>query len=384
MTVGEKSRGPFRSVALQAALDAIRVAIASPGCVLVRGEAGTGRETVARVIHLATHGDGRSPEELLHEYAVSFDSAAPFVVVDCARVKSDIEVLIFGDCKPSSRNDSLEIVSTHGLLYRCRGGSLFLRDVNNIPGRIQNRLARVLRDGEVWLDDGPASRLIPVEARILASVDTSDTGVGDLLAPELRNRLATHRIDLPPLRQRREDLPGLVRLLVANICTLHRLPATSVSSQAVSLLSALPWRGNLGELRTLLRTLVVNGAGRMIRVADVLTHVRLDGDVTFSTGGTLKEARERFERDYVMAVLRQHHGRMSRAARVLGMQRTNLYRKVRQLALVNHIGSLATSESSASKQSRRRSAVKEGARATSASNLSDRTVDREKDLVDIQ
>jgi len=74
--------------------------------------------------------------------------------------------------------------------------------------------------------------------------------------------------------------------------------------------------------------------GRMIRVADVLTHVRLDGsDVSFSTSGTLKEARERFERDYVAAVLRQHHGRMAQAARVLGMQRPNLYRKVRQLAV---------------------------------------------------
>ena len=72
----------------------------------------------------------------------------------------------------------------------------------------------------------------------------------------------------------------------------------------------------------------------MIRVADVLTHVRLDGgEVSLSTSGTLKQARERFERDYVAAVLRQHHGRMAQAARVLGMQRTNLYRKVRHLAV---------------------------------------------------
>jgi two-component system nitrogen regulation response regulator NtrX len=211
---------------------------------------------------------------------------------------------------------------------------LFLRSAQDIPGRVQNRLARVLRDGEVWLDDGLASRLVAVEARVIASVDSSHTGEGELLLPELKKRLAIHRIDLLPLRHRREDLPGLVRLLVADICGVRKMPAKAVSSQAISLLCALPWRGNFTELRALLQALVANLPGRMIRVADVLTHVRLDGgDVSFSTNGTLKEARERFERDYVAAVIRQHHGRMAQAARVLGMQRTNLYRKVRHLAV---------------------------------------------------
>jgi DNA-binding NtrC family response regulator len=183
----------------------------------------------------------------------------------------------------------------------------------------------------MWLDDGGSSRLVAVEARVIASVDSSREG--ELLEPELKKRLAVHRIDLPPLRHRREDLPGLVRLLVTEICDAQQMPAKTVSSQAISLLCALPWRGNFTELRGLLQTLVAS-PGRMIRVADVLTHVRLDGDdVSLSTSGTLKQARERFERDYVAAVLRQHHGRMAQAARVLGMQRPNLYRKVRQLAV---------------------------------------------------
>jgi two-component system nitrogen regulation response regulator NtrX len=316
---------------VQRALIGVRAAIAQPGCVLICGEPGTGRETVARAIHRAANGDTTSPEELLHGQADSVDSAAPFVVADCATTR-DIEHFLFGRCAAASSHDSLEIASTDGLLYRARGGTLFLRGVQDIPGRIQHRLARVLRDGEVWLDDEGASRLVAVEARVIASVDLSREG--ELLEPELKKRLAVHRIELPALRHRRQDLAGLVRLLVADICDMRQIPAKTVSSQAISLLCALPWRGNFTELRGLLQTLVANLPGRMIRVADVLTHVRLDGgDVSFSTSGTLKEARERFERDYVAAVLRQHHGRMAQAARVLGMQRPNLYRKVRQLAV---------------------------------------------------
>jgi transcriptional regulator of acetoin/glycerol metabolism len=102
----------------------------------------------------------------------------------------------------------------------------------------------------------------------------------------------------------------------------------------MALLASLQWRGNLREMRGLLRALVLKVPGRLIRVRDVLAHIRLDAStVTFMGGATLREARERFEREYVAAVLEQHHGRMAEAARALGIQRTNLYRKVRRLAV---------------------------------------------------
>jgi two-component system nitrogen regulation response regulator NtrX len=333
MTNATRSRVLFRSPGVQLALDGVRAAIAGPGCVLICGEPGTGRESAARAIHRATNGDPTPLEELLHRRADDGDLSAPFLVADCA-TERDIESRLFGRCAAVRGHDSLEITSTDGLLHRARGGTLFLGAAQDIPGRVQNRLARVLRDGELWLDDGAGSRLVAVEARVIASVDSSQACESESLVPELKKRLAVHQIEMPPLRHRREDLPGLVRLLMADICEVQQMPAKAVSAQAISLLCALPWRGNFTELRALLQTLVANLPGRMIRVADVLTSVRLDGaDVSFSAGGTLKEARERFERDYVAAVIRQHHGRMAQAARVLGMQRTNLYRKVRHLAV---------------------------------------------------
>jgi DNA-binding NtrC family response regulator len=140
-------------------------------------------------------------------------------------------------------------------------------------------------------------------------------------------------ISVPPLRQRREDVPGLVRLLLRGIATRSGMRPVDVTDQALDLLTALPWKGNLTELELLLRRLAARAPGRRIRLADVLAHVRLDGQPAAGYGGTLREARESFERDYVAAVLDQHRGRMAEAARALGLQRTNLYRKVRQLSV---------------------------------------------------
>jgi DNA-binding NtrC family response regulator len=150
---------------------------------------------------------------------------------------------------------------------------------------------------------------------------------------DLYRRLSVLRIDMPPLRSRREDIPALANYFMREICASLRIPPKTLSRSALSLIAALPWRGNAAELRTLLES-VVHGlqGGRAIGLEDVLAHVRLDGGpVVVATGGTLKQARVRFERDYIAAVLEQHRGQISEAAKALGIQRTNLYRKMRSL-----------------------------------------------------
>jgi two-component system nitrogen regulation response regulator NtrX len=150
---------------------------------------------------------------------------------------------------------------------------------------------------------------------------------------DLFRRLSVIRIDMPPLRQRREDIPALANYFLRDVCASLRVPPKAVSRPALSLIAALPWRGNGVELRTFIESVVAGSpGGRSIGLEDVLAHVRLDGDsVAFPNGGTLRQARARFERDYIAAVLEQHHGRISDAARALGIQRTNLYRKIRSL-----------------------------------------------------
>src|SRR6185295_11304698 len=151
---------------------------------------------------------------------------------------------------------------------------------------------------------------------------------------DLFRRLSVIRIDVPPLRNRREDIPALANCFLREICASLRVPPKTLSRPALSLISALPWRGNALELRGLLETVVTRLPGnRGIALEDLLAHVRLDGGSAMcgDVGGTLRQARARFEREYIAAVLEQHRGRISDAAKTLGIQRTNLYRKLRSL-----------------------------------------------------
>jgi DNA-binding NtrC family response regulator len=333
---GPRPRGSFlKSERMQLAVQAIADAVASGEGVLICGENGTGRETIARAIHRASATPhSYSIEDLLRFSRSGIPDATPFAVLDCA--SRDIERQLFGIPAAATGQGDLDRISCEALLCQAFGGTLFIGSVQDMPARLQARLARVLRDREVWVDGRAAAPVLEsVDVRVIASIDCPCADEDDgRLVPELRRKLGSHRIDLPPLRSRREDVPALVRMLLAESCDTLKIPTKAVSSQALALLAALPWRGNFTELRGLLRTLVLKSPGRLIRLADVLDNIRLDGGSSSSTaGGTLKEARDRFEREYVAAVLEQHHGRMAEAARALGIQRTNLYRKVRQLAV---------------------------------------------------
>ena len=293
--------------------------------VLIRGETGTGRTVVGRAIHSAQAG-----------------SSGPFLLVDCGEFDADaIDAELFGKAAAASASEpfarGLERVSRTGRLYKVNHGTLYLHNIAEAPSRVQARLARVLRDREATLVE--TGEPLALDVRPIAAVDLSfDVAVKEgRVRDDLLRRLSVIRIEVPPLRNRREDIPALANYFLRDICAGLRVPPKTLSRPALSVLSALPWRGNAGELRSLLET-VVSAAegGRGIGLEDVLAHVRLDGGaVVFPTNGTLRQARARFERDYIASVLEQHHGRISEAAKALGIQRTNLYRKMRSLRIAH-------------------------------------------------
>ena len=288
--------------------------------VIVRGEEGSGRQVVARAIH-----------------ASSAAADARFVCVDCeATVGDELDTELFGTAAQTPNGGmaarGLERVSRSSRLHDALGGTLYLRNLAEAPACVQAHLARILRDREAVLVETGVP--INFDVRPIAGVDLGfDTAVEEArLREDLFRRLSTIRIDMPPLRDRREDIPALANCFLREICASRRVPPTTISRPALSLLSALPWRGNADELRSLLERAVPAATGRSVGLDDILAHVRLDGGAAvFSHGGTLRQARARFERDYVAAVLEQHRGCISEAARVLGIQRTNLYRKMRAL-----------------------------------------------------
>jgi DNA-binding NtrC family response regulator len=309
-----------QSVAMRDVMNLISRAATMRAGVLIRGEDGTGRQIAARAIHSQQNG------------------SAPFLTVNCAANDAeDLDAVLFGTAARSRhggdhRSRGLERVSRQARLYAARGGTIYLQNIADAPTRVQTRLARVLRDREALLVENATP--VAFDIRPMAGVDFDfDSAVQEgRVRDDLFRRLSVIRIDMPPLRGRREDIPALANYFLREICAALRVPPRTLSRPALSLISALPWRGNAVELRTLLEA-VVNGqqGGRGIGLEDVLAHLRLDGGSVVSSGGTLKQARARFEREYIGAVLEQHHGRISDAAKALGIQRTNLYRKMRSL-----------------------------------------------------
>jgi two-component system nitrogen regulation response regulator NtrX len=320
-----------RSAAMQDALGKLSAAVQHPGGVLVSGEPGSGRESFARAIHLANGTESiGSVERLLLMAMRGHRTDRPFVRIDSAD-RPGLEERLFGLVSIGpDESIELERLTEGSAIARAHGGTLYIRHLPEMPRRLQLRLARLLRQGEAKLLSDNGESRVEIAVRVVASAETVLDGD---IVPELLRRLHI-AIDVPPLRERRDDVPALVRCLLADLCVAAEQPPKAASRQAVELLSALPWPGNLGELEALLRVLVSHVPGRHIRLAHVLEYVRLDGRPAIASyTGTLKEARDRFERDYVAAVLDRHRGRMAEAAKALGLQRTNLYRKVRQLAV---------------------------------------------------
>jgi len=313
-------------------------ALRGRGGLLITGEAGTGRELTARAFHRAlVPGQPTELATLLNAETRSFRSDRPFVVLDCSAC-GDIGLAFFGACwrDRSVGPDGLAVTNAGSPVHQALGGTLFLRDVQELAPRAQATLARVLRDGEIWVEDGRGMReRASVQSLVIASLDPSgDRSLSDPLTPVLRRHLSRPAIRLPVLRRRQGDVGRLIRDLFVDAAVARQAPQFAPSRQTVALLAALPWKGNVAELKRVVDLLVDRCEGRKVKVLDVLRNLSLDGiDVAFTTQGTLKEARDRFEREYVVRTLARHRWRMGEAASALGIQRTNLYRKVRQLSI---------------------------------------------------
>ena len=303
-----------RSAAISHARDLLQRASPITGGVLLAAERGVDAESVARDLH----GRDRPP-------------TAPFISVDCTLEGSQVDRLLFG--VPTEHAPAvLESVAPACSLAAARGGTLFLQDVGELPSSVQARLARVLRDGEASIDGEPVAIDCGLIASALPGID------GDRQAhrfrPDLYRRLSVTRVDLPPLRERSEDVATLATRIIESLHhAQHRAPR-AFTQAALALLSALAWPGNLAELRGVIERVLAETPADIIQVEDVLPALHIDrSPAPFVPAANLREARLRFERDYIAAVLQHHGWRMAEAAQTLGIQRPNLYRKARQLGM---------------------------------------------------
>jgi two-component system, NtrC family, nitrogen regulation response regulator NtrX len=290
-----------------------RVAAGMPR-VLIQGENGTGKELVARLLHRKS---GRSE--------------APFVELNCAAIPEElIESELFGH-ERGSFTGAGERRTGKFELADC--GTLFLDEVGDMSLRTQAKVLRALEEGRIQRVGG--ERPVAVDVWVLAATN-KDLGQAieeGKFREDLFYRLCVVPVEVPPLRERREDVPALVEHYMARFA---RGRDRSLSVEATRLLAEYDWPGNVRELRNLLERLALLEPGPVIgegAVAAALRGGRGGARRDEPSGLPLREAREAFERGYIQRTIEGAGGNMTRAAQLLGLERSNFYRKLRQLGL---------------------------------------------------
>ena len=302
--------GPSAAVArARAAFDA---ATASGAPALIVADRGLEAGAIARVLHERSR------------------PGMPLVVINCAAADEDVDRQLFGKPARGASHGELETIGADSALMRAKGGTLYLQQILELPAATQRRLARVLRDREVTA----GGRRSPVRARVLADAPASvasDVRDGQLRS-DLFRRLSQICIPVPSLRERPTDIPDVVEHLSAQLRGGTPLVFTQA---ALTVLAAAAWPGNIDELRSVLERILQAAPDGSVRQEDVLAHLPIDGAFArIAPHVSLREARQQFEREYIASVLERHRWRMSDAARTLGIERANLYRKARQLGIM--------------------------------------------------
>jgi DNA-binding NtrC family response regulator len=300
---------------------AFLAAAGSPAPALIVADRGLDADAIARALHQR----GRSGQ--------------PFVVVDCAAAGVDVERELFGVPARGHAHGEVEAASAKSALMRARGGTLYLKQILELPAAAQRRLARLLRDREMLV----ASRRVPLRARVVAEAPASvasAVGEGQLRA-DLFQRVSQICISVPSLRERPADIPEVAETIAAE---LRGGAAPAFTQAALTVLAAPAWPGNLDELRAVLDRVMRTAPDGPIRQEDVLAQLPIDGGFArVAPHVSLREARRQFEREYIASVLERHRWRMSDAARTLGIERANLYRKTRQLGILRRSSTPAAS-----------------------------------------
>jgi two-component system nitrogen regulation response regulator NtrX len=297
--------------------DQVAMAAPSNGRVLVSGENGTGKELVARQIHALSHRKG-----------------GPFVEVNCAAIPEElIESELFGHIKGAFTG---AVADRRGKFETATGGTLFLDEVGDMSVKTQAKVLRALQEQIVEPVGGHSS--VRVDVRVIAATNKD-------LAEEIRQgrfredlyfRLNVIPIYVPPLREREDDVVRLADHFAAGFAREYGRRQKSFAPDAVEVLRAYRWPGNVRELRNVIERLMIMVPGDVIGAADLafldIAGIEARGAAPVPVG-PLFEARDAWERDYILSALTAFDGNISRTAEALGIERSNLYKKMRGLGI---------------------------------------------------
>jgi len=302
------------SAAMQKVFDQIRLVAPAKSTVLIQGESGTGKELIAGAIHYS------SPRKNM-----------PLIKVNCGALPATLlESEIFGHEKGAFTH---AFAQKPGRFELANGGSLFLDEISETSPEFQVKLLRVLQEGQLERVGGVET--LRVDVRVIAATNKNL----EILVKEGRFRedlffrLNVIQINLPPLRQRAEDIPLLVHHFVRQICEENNRDRVDVSPRAMAALQSYAWPGNVRELRNVIESIIVMTRSKEITVKDLPEKIRQESSaaqtVTLRSGSTLRDA----ERELIRLTLVSCGGNRAEAARILGIGRKTLYRKIEEYGL---------------------------------------------------
>lgn len=314
------------SPALQQARAVIEKSAPTNSRIFISGPSGTGKGLCARLIHQ------KSPR-----------ADAPFVEINCSLYSpEEVQVVLFGrEVREKTGTLRVEV----GAFERAHGGTLYLSEVATLPTSAQAALLRTLVENKFNRVGGAVA--VPIDVRVISS---SSQNVAQLIEEgqfrsDLFHRLSIVPLHLTPLKERREDVPPLVDVFIEQICRMHSVRSLSVGEDAVAVLQGQDWPGNARQLRNSIERLLIlvkdqTPADGIINAAMLPSDI---GEVLPTVGDTdasahlmslpLREAREVFERQYLLAQIERFGGNISKTAEFVGMERSALHRKIKSLGL---------------------------------------------------
>ncbi|HOK07505.1 MAG TPA: sigma-54 dependent transcriptional regulator [Syntrophales bacterium] len=297
--------------------EAIGIIAPTNAWVLIMGENGTGKELVARSLH-----------------HLSRRASKPFVEVNCAAIPEDlIESELFGHEKGAFTGATQKKRGKFDLAHE---GTIFLDEVADMSLKAQAKILRILQEKRFERVGG--TRTIHVDVRVIAATnkDLEKEMEEGRFRPDLYYRLNVIPLRIAPLRERKEDIPPLVERFLTEFCRKEGVPLKRITDEALALLMEHSWPGNVRELKNVIERLVIMVPAEVITARDI---------PVFSTDGhrleifaqaepdTYREAKLEFEKRYIMKKLREFDGNISRTAEAIGLERSNLHRKIRSFGL---------------------------------------------------
>ncbi len=303
----------WKSAVMQTVMAKVERVAASETRVCILGETGTGKELVAHTLH--NHSARRN---------------GPFVTLNCAAVPAElIESELFGHEKGAFTGATTRHL---GKFEQANGGTLFLDEIGDMPAMMQAKLLRVLEQNEIERIGG--DRAIEVHVRVIVATHRN---LEELVRraefrQDLYHRVFVFPISLPPLRERREDIPLLVDFFAKSVAQQNDWPTREITADAYAELERYSWPGNVRELRNVVERLLLLADERVDRAT---VRLALPAEAaTHATGsGSLSERMETHEREVILAELHKHNHKMTETARALGLERSHLYKKCQQLGI---------------------------------------------------